>query len=64
MRTRVLAAIEELDYRPNPVARTLRTGRTGVGGGGGGGGGPAPRPGAAIRGGGTRRRSCRRAGAR
>ncbi len=30
MRTRVLAAIEELDYRPNPVARTLRTGRTGV----------------------------------
>lgn len=30
MRTRVLASIEELDYRPNPVARTLRTGRTGV----------------------------------
>jgi DNA-binding LacI/PurR family transcriptional regulator len=30
MRTRVQAAIEELDYRPNPVARTLRTGRTGV----------------------------------
>ncbi len=30
MRTRVLTAIEELDYRPNPVARTLRTGRTGV----------------------------------
>lgn len=30
MRERVLAAIEELDYRPNPVARTLRTGRTGV----------------------------------
>jgi DNA-binding LacI/PurR family transcriptional regulator len=30
MRTRVLAAIEELDYRPNPVARTLRTGRTGM----------------------------------
>jgi DNA-binding LacI/PurR family transcriptional regulator len=30
MRTRVLSAIEELDYRPNPVARTLRTGRTGV----------------------------------
>lgn len=30
MRARVLAAIEELDYRPNPVARTLRTGRTGV----------------------------------
>lgn len=30
MRQRVLAAIEELDYRPNPVARTLRTGRTGV----------------------------------
>ncbi len=30
MRHRVLTAIEELDYRPNPVARTLRTGRTGV----------------------------------
>ncbi|MBD3778947.1 MAG: LacI family DNA-binding transcriptional regulator [Micrococcales bacterium] len=30
MRRRVLTAIEELDYRPNPVARTLRTGRTGV----------------------------------
>jgi DNA-binding LacI/PurR family transcriptional regulator len=30
MRERVLAAIDELDYRPNPVARTLRTGRTGV----------------------------------
>ncbi|GIT79600.1 LacI family transcriptional regulator [Leifsonia sp. LS1] len=30
MRTRVLAAIETLDYRPNPVARTLRTGRTGM----------------------------------
>ena len=30
MRARVQAAIEELDYRPNPVARTLRTGRTGV----------------------------------
>lgn len=30
MRARVLAAIDELDYRPNPVARTLRTGRTGV----------------------------------
>lgn len=30
MRERVLTAIEELDYRPNPVARTLRTGRTGV----------------------------------
>lgn len=30
MRSRVLTAIEELDYRPNPVARTLRTGRTGV----------------------------------
>ncbi|ERK71680.1 LacI family DNA-binding transcriptional regulator [Leifsonia aquatica] len=30
MRARVLAAIEELDYRPNPVARTLRTGRTGM----------------------------------
>lgn len=30
MRTKVLAAIEELDYRPNPVARTLRTGRTGM----------------------------------
>ncbi|HEX2144327.1 MAG TPA: LacI family DNA-binding transcriptional regulator [Glycomyces sp.] len=30
MRQRVLRAIEELDYRPNPVARTLRTGRTGM----------------------------------
>jgi DNA-binding LacI/PurR family transcriptional regulator len=30
MRSRVLEAIEELDYRPNMVARTLRTGRTGV----------------------------------
>ena len=30
MRSRVLAAIAELDYRPNLVARTLRTGRTGV----------------------------------
>ncbi|WP_426186009.1 LacI family DNA-binding transcriptional regulator [Microbacterium sp. TWP3-1-2b2] len=30
MRTKVLAAIDELDYRPNPVARTLRTGRTGM----------------------------------
>lgn len=30
MRQRVLQAIEELDYRPNPVARTLRTGRTGM----------------------------------
>ena len=30
MRARVLAAIDELDYRPNPVARTLRTGRTGM----------------------------------
>lgn len=30
MRERVLSAIEALDYRPNPVARTLRTGRTGV----------------------------------
>ncbi len=30
MRTRVLAAVEELDYRPNPAARTLRTGRTGM----------------------------------
>ncbi len=30
MRQRVEAAIEELDYRPNLVARTLRTGRTGV----------------------------------
>jgi DNA-binding LacI/PurR family transcriptional regulator len=30
MRERVLAAIDELDYRPNPVARTLRTGRTGM----------------------------------
>ena len=30
MREKVLAAIAELDYRPNPVARTLRTGRTGM----------------------------------
>ncbi|GAB3652382.1 LacI family DNA-binding transcriptional regulator [Glycomyces tarimensis] len=30
MRRKVLRAIEELDYRPNPVARTLRTGRTGM----------------------------------
>lgn len=30
MRARVESAIAELDYRPNPVARTLRTGRTGV----------------------------------
>lgn len=30
MRERVRQAIEELDYRPNPVARTLRTGRTGM----------------------------------
>jgi len=30
MRARVLASIDELDYRPNPVARTLRTGRTGM----------------------------------
>lgn len=30
MRERVLAAIDQLDYRPNPVARTLRTGRTGM----------------------------------
>lgn len=30
MRRRVQDAIAELDYRPNPVARTLRTGRTGV----------------------------------
>ncbi|MBR7741778.1 LacI family DNA-binding transcriptional regulator [Phycicoccus sp. BSK3Z-2] len=30
MRRLVLGAIAELDYRPNPVARTLRTGRTGV----------------------------------
>ena len=30
MRRRVQDAIEELDYRANPVARTLRTGRTGV----------------------------------
>ena len=30
MRAKVLAAIEDLDYRPNPVARTLRTGRTGT----------------------------------
>ena len=30
MRSRVQAAMQELDYRPNPIARTLRTGRTGV----------------------------------
>jgi DNA-binding LacI/PurR family transcriptional regulator len=30
MRQRVLAAIDELDYKPNPAARTLRTGRTGM----------------------------------
>jgi len=30
MRERVQAAIEQLDYRPNAVARTLRTGRTGM----------------------------------
>ena len=30
VRRRVQAAMEELDYRPNPVARTLRTGRTGM----------------------------------
>ena len=30
MRARVQQAIEELEYRPNPVARTLRTGRTGL----------------------------------
>lgn len=30
MRKRVLEVIDELGYRPNPVARTLRTGRTGV----------------------------------
>lgn len=30
MRAKVLEAIAELDYRPNPVARTLRTGRTGM----------------------------------
>jgi DNA-binding LacI/PurR family transcriptional regulator len=30
MRARVEQAIADLDYRPNPVARTLRTGRTGV----------------------------------
>ncbi|MCC3765249.1 LacI family transcriptional regulator [Glycomyces sp. TRM65418] len=30
MRQKVLRAIEELDYRANPVARTLRTGRTGM----------------------------------
>jgi DNA-binding LacI/PurR family transcriptional regulator len=30
MRARVQASIEALDYRPNPVAQTLRTGRTGV----------------------------------
>src|SRR6218665_1921810 len=29
-RTRVLAAIEELGYRPNRTARTLRSGRTGA----------------------------------
>ncbi len=29
-RQRVHASIEELGYRPNPVAQTLRTGRTGV----------------------------------
>lgn len=28
MRQRVLQAIEDLDYRPNTIARTLRTGRT------------------------------------
>ncbi|MDP9830250.1 DNA-binding LacI/PurR family transcriptional regulator [Kineosporia succinea] len=30
MRRKVHQAMEELDYRPNPIARTLRTGRTGV----------------------------------
>jgi DNA-binding LacI/PurR family transcriptional regulator len=30
MRNHVMLAIEHLDYRPNPVARTLRTGRTGM----------------------------------
>ncbi|HEV7183959.1 MAG TPA: LacI family DNA-binding transcriptional regulator [Leifsonia sp.] len=30
MRQRVREAIDALDYRPNPIARTLRTGRTGV----------------------------------
>jgi DNA-binding LacI/PurR family transcriptional regulator len=30
MRRHVLGVIEELDYRPNPLARTLRTGRTGM----------------------------------
>ncbi|WP_037353155.1 LacI family DNA-binding transcriptional regulator [Amycolatopsis orientalis] len=30
MRQRVLRAIEELGYVPNPVARTLRTGKTGL----------------------------------
>ena len=30
MRARVQTAIEELDYHPNPVARALRTGRSGV----------------------------------
>lgn len=30
MRARVHQAIDELDYRPNHIARTLRTGRTGV----------------------------------
>lgn len=30
MRTKVLAAIEELNYRPNVLARNLRKGRTGI----------------------------------
>ena len=30
MRTRVMRAIDELGYVPNPVARTLRTGKTGL----------------------------------
>ncbi len=30
VRRRVRQAIEDLDYRPNPIARTLRTGRTGM----------------------------------
>lgn len=29
-RTRIQAAIEELNYRPSPLARSLRTGKTGV----------------------------------
>ena len=29
-RKRVLVAIDELNYRPNPAARTLRRGRSGI----------------------------------